>query len=104
MKKELSVEEGNKLIEVFWISQGGKPNLESDLSFFESSFDMLIPVVEKIENMGCIVEIWLSLGKGCRIAKVSKYQSWQTTMESNSTIKAVWLAVVEFIQWYNNKN
>jgi hypothetical protein len=68
----------------------------------EIDFNRLMPVVEKIEGMGCIVEIWLSGGKGCRITKVmSKTKSWTVPIESNSTIETVYKAVVEFIKWYN---
>jgi hypothetical protein len=70
-----------------------------------------MPVVEKIESMGTIIEIWLSLGKGCRITKGSFKEPIKTiaATESNSTIEAVWMAVIEFIKWYrpelsNNQN
>ncbi len=79
--------------------QGNEPLL------FDSSWDWLMPVVEKIEGMGCIVEIWLSLGKGCKIVKGSFKTPLITiaNTESNSTIKAVYEAVVDFINWHNKK-
>lgn len=104
--------EGNKLIAEFMglIFNGhhwelpqlhGRNKIYEELKY-HSSWDWLMAVAEKIEQTGCIIEIWLSLGKGCRITKVtSKIKSWQTVMESNSTIEAVWLAVIEFIKWYN---
>jgi len=73
---------------------------------FHEDWNWLMPVIEKIEKTGCIVEIWLCLGKGCRITKGNFKTPIQTisNTESNSTIGAVWLAVVEFIKWYNQQN
>lgn len=109
------IREGNKLIAEF-MSQPlnstqvtfSNPRKEVivDRSFkYNVSWDWLMPVIEKIEQQGCIVEIWLSLGKGCRIQKPqSKTQSWHVVMESNSTIEAVYFSVVEFIKWYNENS
>lgn len=69
---------------------------------FDTQWDWLMPVVEKIEAMGAVVEIWLSLGKGCRIYFVKERNEF--THESNSTIESVYTAVVEFIKWYNSHN
>jgi hypothetical protein len=71
--------------------------------YFHSSWDWLMPCVEKIESLGCIVEIWLCLGKGCRIIKGSFKVPTMTiaNTESNSTIEAVWQAVIQYIEWYN---
>lgn len=70
---------------------------------YHTSWDWLMSVVEKIERMGCIVEIWLSLGKGCKIVKGSFKKPINTiaNTENNSTILAVYEAVVEFITWHN---
>lgn len=78
-------------------------NYECEKLKYHTSWDWLIPVVEKIEQQGCIIEIWLSLGKGCRIQKpITQGESYQAVMESNSTIEAVWLTVIEYITWYNS--
>jgi hypothetical protein len=42
----------SELIEEFWVSQGGKPHLAADIWFYESDWNMLMPVVEKIEGLG----------------------------------------------------
>lgn len=115
------ITEGNKLIAEFDgykfynDAQGDFPNgyyclKDNSLPMFPEDFcyhenwSWLMPVVEKIEKNGCIVEIWMSLGKGCRIQKVlTKIKNWQTVRESNSTIEAVWLAVIEFIKWHNQQ-
>ena len=76
---------------------------EGDTLPFHAQWNLLMPVVEKIESLGCIVEIWLSLGKGCRIIKGSFKNPTITiaNTESNSTIDAVYEAVIEFIKWSN---
>lgn len=69
---------------------------------YHSSWDWLMPVVEKIES-----ELYNDLKfcvnmafKECVIAEVDDdfYVFYQ---ESESKIKAVWKAVVQFIDWYN---
>lgn len=42
------VKSDNELIEEFYISQGGKPHVPADLCFYESDWNMIMPVVEKI--------------------------------------------------------
>ncbi len=69
---------------------------------YHTSWDWLMPVVEKIEAHGAIVEIWLSLGRGCRIYFVKERNEF--IYESNSTIESVYKSVVEFIKWYNKIN
>ena len=71
---------------------------------YNTSWDWLMPVVDKIEKQGCIIEIWMSLATGCRIMEVSReVKSWTTTMEHNEPIMAVYIAVIEFIKWHNSK-
>ena len=68
---------------------------------YDVSWDWLMPVVEKIESLGCIVEIWKSLGAGCRIQKLIPYQpTIRVTAESNSMIEAVYQSIIQFIKWY----
>lgn len=67
---------------------------------YDNSFDELMEVVEKIEGQGCIIEIWLSLGRGCKILRPTEKQ---IICEDNSTITAIYNAVVEYINWYNKK-
>lgn len=111
------VKEGNKLIANSPFSNKSlREAIERDLKnhgeiyayggiMYHSSWDWLMPVVEKIEKHGCIVEIWLSNAKGCRITKVlSKTKSWSAPVESNNTIEAVYQAVVEFIKWFNQQS
>lgn len=70
---------------------------------YDKDWSLLMPVVEKIESQGAtIVEIWLSLGKGCRITKGSFKKPIKTiaNTESNSLIEAIYMAVVEYVKWH----
>lgn len=123
-KKE--IEEGNKLIAEFmglkepvfnpisnsflvYLPDCSFNNNEGLIGYapvkWHTSWDWLMPVVEKIERNGAIIEIWLSIGKGCRITvPKSKEGHWFAGRESNELIEAVWLAVVDFVKWYNSNN
>lgn len=85
----------NEIIEAFWVSQGGKPNLKEDLCFYKNDWGMLMPVVEKIENVtGSRIKIQ---GVECEISIVDYYD----LQIERSKIRAVYKAVVEFIKWRN---
>jgi hypothetical protein len=74
----------------------------SDLMGYDTSWDWLIPVVEKIETIDINGEMVIleAIGKrakfilefGCRILPDN---------EGRSKIEATYKAVVEFIKWYN---
>lgn len=78
---------------------------------YHSSWDWLMPVVEKIESLGFWVKIMGHTSfdnkyKSCDIKKQKSksdgdylYNYEGDWMESK--IESVWLAVVEFIKWYN---
>ena len=95
---------------MFYYPKDSSPNTYRNLSSmaikYHSSFDWLIPVLKEIENLGCIVEIWMSLAYGCRIYKLGGKLSIgkQFTNESNSLEEAVYNTVIEFIKWYNTQN
>jgi len=68
---------------------------------FDLSWDWLMPVVEKIEKTTTyVIEIWLSGGKGCRICFNNNGKLNSFIGESNSTIEAVYDAVLQFIKWH----
>ena len=70
---------------------------------YDRDWSLLMPVVEKIETMGTIVQIWLCLAKSCRITTTGfkKPTIRIANTESNSLIEAVYEAVIEYIKWYN---
>lgn len=68
---------------------------------FNSSWDWLMPVVEKIESLGYLVDI-KSMGCkliGCGYSSVELIHIEESN--SNNKIEAVCNAVIEFIKWYN---
>lgn len=90
----------NELINVWYARQGGKPVLQADISFYESSWDMLMPIVEKIKTIlqnlqdsrpqhtacyGDLIEVDIH----CALHEVN--------------ISMVHKAVVEFIKWHNEQ-
>ena len=66
---------------------------------FHKDWNWLMEVVEKIESLGYRIEIVKHI---CRIYLSNK----ETIIISENTpkIEAVYIACVEFIKWYNNKN
>lgn len=73
---------------------------------YDTSFDWLMPVVEKIGQLG---EAWINIGHDyvelcwhpqCEKAPYADYQDWF----KGAKIEAVYNAVVEFIKWYNQNN
>lgn len=78
---------------------------------FDSSWDWLIPVVEKIETICMEGEYWIvEIGKMnsgsnryCRIR--INHIPYPVSLGIEAThIKAVYVAVVQFIKWYNSLN
>lgn len=65
--------------------------------YYHSSWDWLMPVVEKIEQ-AARVDIY---GKACKISQ----PQWVVDIAhiNESKLTAVWICVVEFIQYINNK-
>lgn len=112
MTKE-EVIEGNKLIDKFnefYLKNLGFSDTELN---YNTSWSCLMPVVEKIElvendygrvfgvhitNNHCTIQITnFTLDK--ITVELSHYFS---SLYGNSKIEAVWLAIVEFIKWYNS--
>jgi hypothetical protein len=63
---------------------------------YHSSWDWLMPVVEKIEAMRGTHLLMKPFG--CEILMFGKSLINEV---GNTKIEAAWLAVVEFIKWYN---
>lgn len=72
---------------------------------YHSSWDWLMPVVEKIENSGTY-SVEIDKYK-CSITYVRLWNNKRLCYHEKiekTKIEIVWLCVVEFIYWYNGKN
>ncbi len=110
MTKEISIEEGNKLIAEFMgykqhnhgsyktFEIDGKHIYESVLQY-HSSWDWLMPVVKM-----CMSKSFeLSKGKRGYEDNLNKYRRLNIEEGLRTVdIEAVWLAVIQFIKWYNS--
>lgn len=96
-------------IRIRWYTLNDPDNLTGKGIIFQSSWDWLMPVVEKIESLGFWVKIFGFTSfdkcyKQCVIKKqkgddyIYDYEGYWNI----SKIEAVWIAVVEFIKWYND--
>lgn len=105
MNKEIL--EGNKLIEEFMAEDPGILRLDLkqagtlESMQYHKSWDLLMPVLEKIEAKGYKWEIGMSPFSSshhyCKIWSIG-------TIERVSLLDAVYSAVLEFIKWYNSIN
>lgn len=75
-------------------------SLSSDLKY-HTSWDWLMPVVEKIEQLEYYVRIEQNL---VTIYKVSKAYEWFGGGTSETKIESTYIAVIEFIKYYNARN
>jgi hypothetical protein len=85
---ELIAEFMGELMPVYW-------QFPSDFKY-DTSWDELMPVVEKIEYVGFHVLIEQNY---CRIGEELDIRVWTV----NQKIEAVYNAVVQFIKWYNSQ-
>lgn len=93
----------NELINDWFARQGGKPILAPDLSFYESSWDLLMPVVEKICTKGHFVQITWTSDIIVTMASNDGRGWTQRTKRQGKALKAIYLAIVEFIKWDNEQ-
>lgn len=75
----------------------GMPTKKDRLQFY-LSWDWLMPVVEKIESLDCVVEITETF---CHIYKENV--GWINSDKGNckTKIESVYKAVIQFINWHN---
>jgi hypothetical protein len=127
----MSIEEGNKLIAEFmglkseW-KKYPNPQLDRlevdkgthwDEAKYHTSWDWLMPVVEKIENskhsnygekikffVFSMAQFHCSIIGHTGIRQPGCYYQTPYGYEPPSKIMAVWEAVIGFIQWYNSNN
>jgi hypothetical protein len=89
------------------LSTGGKYLVlngiqELNEMMFHSSFDWLMPVVDKIESVGYEVTFCRKIKNNkctCLIYAINRH----FIADSDSKIESVYLAVIDFINWYNNQ-
>lgn len=66
---------------------------------FHSSWDWLMPVVEKIHSdTDFLVTIYY---RSCKVFPMNRGVEMDILIKEKPTIEAVWTAVVEFIKWHN---
>jgi hypothetical protein len=72
-----------------------------DELLFNSSWDWLIPVVEKIESLGyfCMINKWTSVYSGSSLEIIAI-----STVEGKSKIENTYKACFIFIEWFNKNN
>lgn len=108
------INEGNKLIAGF---MGGHENpqhkwynvIQGDKGYrmiqdfkFHSSWDWIMPVVEKIHINKLVTEVSIRPGRTRIWLKSSFIQS--PMKAENNSITECWLVVVDFIKWHNEQN
>jgi hypothetical protein len=102
----------NELIEAFYVAQGGKPSNAADIDFYQSDWNMLMSVVEKIEQMKVPEDSRLGYEFTVKIQHnecVIESHTIPTGMDfvsfrdsSFRKIDSTYQAIVIFIKWYNS--
>jgi hypothetical protein len=111
-----SVVEGNRIIAEFmevskeptlYGSTRVRLNVPSIGSWFEdrglqyhTSWEWLMPVVEKVRDLG----FKFIIGDSNRVTVYNKDYDWRNGSTTDSMIECVWHGCVQFIQFYNNQN
>jgi hypothetical protein len=72
---------------------------------YHSSWNWLMPVVEKIRNDHYIEISFYGDYNKCLIicTKADKMIMLQRSLKDNTTIEIVWQAVIQFLEWYNKE-
>ena len=116
----MKTEDSNKLIAVFDGVKLTDRNGESAVFMIEGShiaeyfrctkyntyhedWNMLMPVVEKIEALGYIFAIVCNEA-GITCSRSSGLERPDINLKAESKLEAVYQAVVQFIQWYNQNH
>ena len=95
----------NALDKYFDLKDKGYFYYENEICY-HASWDWIMPVLEKIEQIGCIIEISYSLVCMCRICVIGKKheKAFNIINDNNGGLEpiiAIYKSVVEFIKWYN---
>jgi hypothetical protein len=85
----------NEIIESFWVSQGGKPNMQEDIWFYESDWNMLLPVCKKWGEIKIDTN-----SKDCR-----RYTSLSDDLDNSIVnyydVRMTFNQLVKNVKWYN---
>lgn len=107
--RELEIIEGNKLIAEFmglkhshgnwyrWDSENQGQGYVSELKY-HTSWNALMPVVEKISSEGYCYQI---REEQCKIWKPNYEPNFAVENEANTTSEAIWQTVIQFIKWHS---
>lgn len=111
---------GYQYFKEFLIHPGSeKPSemLKPDELKYHCSWDWIMPVIERIESISTptIEKIWVSIsGKSCAmwnyfspmevLRKNDVPNIYRIKINSESKLKATWLACIDYIKWYNEHN
>jgi len=68
---------------------------------YEMSWDWLIPIIDKIRNTPKVIAFEISFSLGV-IVKTYYNDKWHF-YESNDIIEAPYVAIIDYIKWYNNE-
>lgn len=108
----ISVQEGNEIIAIF---DGSSGYTQFDLFAmkYHSSWDWLMPVVEKVESIETDFDGYFQVhisSNGCTISGTrlntsieNPHYAYFNDVVHESKISATWLAIVQFIQWYKTQ-
>ena len=102
----MTTEEGNKIIMIFMGIKTDLPSSALTICQYHSSWDWLMPVVEKIESLGYVTQIWGLWNKNYTYS-FSITQKGNLNIQvgrgisDHSKIESVYTGVIEFINWYN---
>ena len=92
--------EGNELIAKF-IGRNKSYDERDRIYHYDTSWDWLMPVVEKIESLGWDIEI---IKNSCAIRCGNKpNRFFETLTICDLKMEAVWSSIVKFIKWYNQQ-
>lgn len=98
--------EGNiliaKFMQIYDENKSGEKYTTGDALKYHTSWDWLMPVVEKIYSVGYKMIISYANGTVRIIDNNADYDEWiDFDSENIPVIEAVWKSVIQFIQWYN---